>query len=61
MNEELLRKIVASRELMLSSTRLGEEFVLRFCVLNHRTQREDIDEALRIIEKLGHEAEQSVA
>ncbi len=57
LNEELARRIIASRQLMLSSTRLGQRTALRFCVLNHRTRKEDIREALRLIEQLGREAE----
>jgi len=56
-NEELTRRIIESRKLMLSSTRLGPRFVLRFCVLNHRTRKEDVREAARLIEDLGRQAE----
>jgi glutamate/tyrosine decarboxylase-like PLP-dependent enzyme len=60
LNERLVTMIIASRKLMLSSTRLGSQTVLRFCVLNHRTRKEDIKEALRIIEELGREAQASL-
>ena len=59
-NEELVAKITASGKLMLSSTRLGPRTVLRLCVLNHRTRKEDIKEALILIEQLGREAEASL-
>lgn len=55
LNEKLEAKIIASRKLMLSSTRLGPRTVLRFCVLNHRTRKEDLREALRLIEQFGRE------
>ena len=61
LNEELVAKITASGRLMLSSTRLGPLTVLRLCVLNHRTRKEDIQEALRIVEQLGREAEAGFA
>jgi glutamate/tyrosine decarboxylase-like PLP-dependent enzyme len=61
LNEKLVAKIIASRRLMLSSTRLGSQTVLRLCVLNHRTRKEDIKEALSLIEQLGREASASPA
>jgi len=60
LNEELAARITASRKLMLSSTRLGSRHVLRFCVLNHRTRKEDVREALRLIEHFGREAANSL-
>jgi len=59
-NEKLVAKITASGKLMLSSTRLGPRTVLRLCVLNHRTRKEDIKEALSLIEQLGQEAQASL-
>lgn len=61
LNEELARRIIASRKLMLSSTRLGSRFVLRLCVLNHCTRKEDLREALRLVEQMGREVEQTLA
>jgi glutamate/tyrosine decarboxylase-like PLP-dependent enzyme len=60
LNEKLVARITASRRLMLSSTRLGPLTVLRLCVLNHRTRKEDIKEALNLIEQLGREAQASL-
>ncbi len=60
LNEELIRRIIASRKLMVSSTRLGPRFVLRFCVLNHRTRKEDVHEAAKLIEELGRQVEQEL-
>ncbi len=57
-NEDLQSKIIASRKLMLSSTRLGSRYVLRFCVLNHRTRKTDVQEAFRLIEELAGEVSQ---
>ncbi len=61
LNEELVRMATASRKLMLSSTRLGGRSVLRLCILNHRTRKEDVREALKSIEQLGREAEHKLA
>lgn len=61
LNEKLLARIISSRRLMLSSTRLGDRYVLRFCVLNHRTRKDDVEEALRITEQLGRETERNVS
>jgi aromatic-L-amino-acid decarboxylase len=57
LNADLLRRITSSRKLMLSSTQLGSLYVLRFCVLNHRTRKEDIRDALKLIEHFGRESE----
>ena len=56
-NDALIAKIIASRRLMLSSTRLGGRHVLRLCVLNHRTRKEDVRAAREIILELGGEVE----
>lgn len=61
LNRKLVAKIISGQKLMLSSTQLGSRYVLRFCVLNHRTRREDIDEALRLIEDYGRELEEESA
>jgi len=61
LNEALVARIIASRRLMLSSTWVGARRVLRFCVLNHRTRKEDVREALRLIEQFGREVESDAA
>jgi aromatic-L-amino-acid decarboxylase len=60
LNADLVARAIASGRLMLSSTRLGSLHVVRLCVLNHRTRKEDIREALRLIEQFGREAEQAL-
>jgi len=60
LNENLMARIISSRALMLSSTRLGSRYVLRFCVLNHRTRKEDVREAHKLIERFGQEVEQRI-
>jgi glutamate/tyrosine decarboxylase-like PLP-dependent enzyme len=61
LNSDLVARAIASGEIFLSSTRLGSRTVVRFCVLNHRTRKEDIRRALRHIERFGQEAEQAPA
>lgn len=60
LNEKLVASIARSRRVMLSSTRLGSRAVLRLCVLNHRTRKEDVREALGLILQLGREAQASL-
>jgi aromatic-L-amino-acid decarboxylase len=48
-NRRLLERINGSRRVLLSSTVLDGRFTLRACVLCHRTHREVVDEAGRII------------
>jgi aromatic-L-amino-acid decarboxylase len=57
LNAALVTRAIASQEIFLSSTRLGSRTVVRFCVLNHRTRKDDIRHALRQIERFGREAE----
>lgn len=48
---ELVDKILEDGFLMLSSSRVNGEFVLRFCVVNHRTTEEDVRRSVvRILE-----------
>jgi glutamate/tyrosine decarboxylase-like PLP-dependent enzyme len=56
LNADLVSRAIQSRQLVLSSTRLGSCLVIRFCVLNHRTRKQDIREALRLVEIFGREA-----
>lgn len=56
LNTDLVVRAIASRQIMISSTRLDSRQVIRFCVLNHRTRKEDVVEALRLIERFGREA-----
>jgi aromatic-L-amino-acid/L-tryptophan decarboxylase len=61
LNDSLTARIIGSRRIMLSSTRLEGRHVLRFCVLNHRSRKEDIRAAREIIMELGEEVEQTMA
>ena len=58
LNTDLVARAIASRQIMISSTRLDSRQVIRLCVLNHRTRKEDVHEALRLIERFGREAEE---
>jgi aromatic-L-amino-acid decarboxylase len=46
---ELLERINASKRVFLSSTMIGGRMLLRACIVSHRTHRDRIDEAVRII------------
>lgn len=61
LNDALTARIMGSRRIMLSSTRLGGRHVLRVCILNHRTRREDVRAAREIILELGEEVEHSIS
>ena len=56
LNAALVARVIQSRRMVLSSTQLGPRLVIRFCVLNHRTRKEDIREALKLVEQFGDEA-----
>lgn len=60
LNERLQERILADGRMMISSTRLGERFALRLCVLNHRTRREDVRLALQVILENGRQAERDL-
>lgn len=45
----LLERINASRRVFLSSTRLEGRFTVRACIVSHRTHRDRVEEAVRII------------
>jgi len=48
-NRRLLKNIVKSQRLFLSSTLLKGQFVLRACILSFRTHRAEVEEAFEII------------
>jgi len=48
-NRALLERINASRRVFLSSTTIEDRFVLRACIVSHRTHRDRIEEAIDII------------
>jgi aromatic-L-amino-acid decarboxylase len=50
-NRKLLKMIVASKKLYLSSTLLNGEFVIRICILGFRTHKPDVENAFDLIKK----------
>ena len=48
-NRRLLERINASQRIFLSSTLLNGAFWLRACIVSHRTHRDRVEEAVRII------------
>ena len=50
---KLVDRILEDGFLMLSSSRVNGEFVLRFCVVNHRTTEDDVKRSVaRILDLL---------
>ncbi|MGO1056586.1 pyridoxal phosphate-dependent decarboxylase family protein [Crossiella sp. CA198] len=54
-NQRLLERINATERIFLSSTRLHGQYLLRLCVLSHRTDAARVAEAIEIIRMLGRE------
>jgi aromatic-L-amino-acid decarboxylase len=55
-NRRLLERINAPRRIFCSSTVIRDRFVIRACIVVHRTHRDRIDEAIEIIRKAAAEA-----
>jgi len=56
-NRRLLDRINASRRIFLSSTLIGARYTLRACIVSHRTHRDRIEEAAKIISSAASELE----
>lgn len=56
-NRKLLKAIVASKKLYLSSTMLNGEFVIRMCILGFRTHKPDVERAFELIKTTAKELE----
>ena len=54
-NRRLLDRINASKRVFLSSTMIEGRFIIRACIVSHRTHRDRIDEALEIIRRSARE------
>jgi aromatic-L-amino-acid decarboxylase len=50
-NRRLLEEINGSKRVVLSSTMIEGRFVLRACILSHRTHRDRIDECVEIVRR----------
>ena len=48
-NRRLLKNIIKSQKLFLSSTLLKGEFALRACILSFRTHQAEVEEAFEVI------------
>ncbi len=57
LNRRIQEEIVSSGRAMISSTRVGGCFSLRFCILNYRTTEEDVVEILERIVATGRRLE----
>jgi aromatic-L-amino-acid decarboxylase len=57
-NRRLLERINDSRRVFLSSTLIEGRFVLRACIVSHRTHRDRIEEAVEIIQRAARELEE---
>ncbi len=58
-NRALLDRINESRRVFLSSTMIDDRFVLRACIVSHRTHRERIEEAIEIIRSAAAELDRT--
>ena len=57
-NRNVLVRVFWEERAFMSSTKLGERFSLRLCIVNHTTTWDDVRETLEAIEKFGMEAVQ---
>ena len=55
LNRALLERLQLSGEAFLTGTELRGRFVLRACIVNYRSTREDIDRMLEAVRRLGRE------
>ncbi len=53
LNERLMARMQLDGRVFLSNAVLGERFVLRVCIVNFRTEAEDMDAVLEVAEELG--------
>ena len=55
LNRRLLDRLQLGGEAFLTSTELAGRFVLRACIVNYRSTREDIDRMLDAVRAIGRE------
>jgi aromatic-L-amino-acid decarboxylase len=48
-NQRFLEAINASKRVFLSSTKVHGEYIVRACIVSHRTHRDRIDECIQIV------------
>jgi len=55
LNRALLERLQLGGEAFLTSTELRGRFVLRACIVNHRSRREDVDRMLETVRAIGRD------
>lgn len=55
LNRTLLERLQLGGDAFITSTELRGRFVLRACIVNHRSRREDIDRMLGAVCAIGRE------
>jgi aromatic-L-amino-acid decarboxylase len=55
LNRRLLERLQLGGEAFLTSTELAGRFVLRACIVNHRSRRGDIDRMLDAVRRIGRD------
>ncbi|HEU4355041.1 MAG TPA: pyridoxal-dependent decarboxylase [Actinomycetota bacterium] len=53
LNEHLMARMQVDGRVFLSNAVLGDRFVLRVCIVNYRTEAEDMEAVLEVAEELG--------
>ena len=53
LNQEIIEKMVKDPRILISSTVLNDIFVLRVCIVNYRTTKQDIKDILTIVREMG--------
>jgi len=52
----VLERLQLGGDAFLTGTELGGRFVLRACILNYRSRREDVDRMLDALRAIAHDA-----
>jgi glutamate/tyrosine decarboxylase-like PLP-dependent enzyme len=52
-NQEIRRRVWESGRAMITSSRVRGRYVLRICVVNHNTLKQDVEEVVGLISRLG--------
>jgi aromatic-L-amino-acid decarboxylase len=60
LNEALVERIHRNGKALLSTTRLQNQYAIRFCPMNHRTTKEDIISTIAVLEQTGREVEKEM-
>jgi hypothetical protein len=60
LNEALVERIHRNGKALLSTTRLQNQYAIRFCPMNHRTTKEDVISTIAVLEQTGREVEKEM-